>query len=172
MYLDPPIADFVDRWWNKCRIDTDLFDQFVSAWIVLLTIARAAENCGSGKGDVVESDLVENLFCGAHGSVVAEMERHRENLLKLSNRRGTDHGDPMVDTRNSSRRELNKILARDIRNGVPFSMKHAQRLAGVLYCVRNNLFHGKKLYDDADDRELLALLNPILMAILAKLLSP
>ena len=76
MYLDPPIRQFIDRWWQKCLFDEDPFDRFVSAWIVMLVLARAHENCSSGKENVPESDLVQDFFANIdiEPIVLAELE--------------------------------------------------------------------------------------------------
>jgi hypothetical protein len=41
----------------------------------------------------------------------------------------------------------------------------AEATAEILNKVRNNLFHGNKMYDDKEDREVLNLLTPLLMTI-------
>lgn len=170
MYLDEPIAHFVHRWWEKCQKDSDPFDRFVSAWIVLVAIARANEN-HSGHESIDDSVMVRHLLQEHSDVVLTAMSEQSEFLRQLARRKGSEYRNAIVDCGNNRQRESNELFAAMVANGGVPTRDHLATLAWVLSRVRNNLFHGRKIYNQAEDAALLEIVTPIIMAIIRGLLE-
>jgi hypothetical protein len=87
-------------------------------------------------------------------------------MTHLAKRRGTAHQDLLVDTGNRQLRLIFRKLSRHYTHGE--SMQEEELIVAVaefLNKVRNNIFHGVKVYDDKADLDLLGTLNPVLLAI-------
>jgi hypothetical protein len=130
-----------------------------------LTIA-AQRYCTESGSDSTETDRERVISYLKHHatSVDAAIQKNRVQMVSLANRTGT-RGGVVVD---GWRIEEHCVRFRNkIQGGATCSTEQfAEAVGEILNKVRNNLFHGSKVYDDAEDRELLGLVTPLLLTIL------
>lgn len=164
--MDASIDQFVERWLQKSQSDQDPFDQFVSAWIALTVIARAHENYGSGKQDVKDCVMIRNLFRDRFRNIARGLDAEGDNLLQLAQRRGTEYRNAIIDSGDAVQRQRNRQFADNVVGGRALTEADLEALGWILTRVRNNLFHGKKMYDKAEDTDLLKIVTPVTQAII------
>jgi hypothetical protein len=88
-------------------------------------------------------------------------------MVSLARRRGTNYGHPIVDTGNPQLRDkFSKLAAHYTQDHSLSEEELVETVAELLNKIRNNLFHGVKVYDDREDIVLLELVNPVLLTIL------
>lgn len=155
----------------------DPFACYIAFWIAI-TIKAADHDGHFGSRDFLPSekrdaDLVRSLCEYEHGLVNGVLKEHPDEVAWLAQRRGTTQGTPILDS------TLHDPLYTDLRNlsgwwlagivgqnGEP----EAAAFANLLNRVRNNLFHGGKVYETgSEDGKLLEALNPIMLGLLDRL---
>lgn len=161
-------AQFIKKWQRKAERTADPFDCFFSAWIALVV---AAQRTRDQYGPLPERDSdrkrMVDYFGDNRGAVVSAVATHRVEMEWVARRRGTKWGGAIVDTGNQDLRVLFDKLSRYYVDSVPIpDDERVKATAELLNKMRNNVFHGIKVYDDKDDMELLEHVNPILLAIL------
>jgi hypothetical protein len=88
-------------------------------------------------------------------------------MRALARRKGTQYRNPIVDTGNPVLREHFRQLSQYYLDNKPLSAEDlVVYVAELLNKIRNNLFHGVKVYDDASDSALLQEVNPVLTSII------
>ena len=110
------------------------------------------------------------MYFSANASLVKEaLESRRPDLLWLAHRRGPT-GSAVIDMVGPDDRY------RERREGWPQHWlgelelepgEAAELFAHVAHDIRNNVFHGQKLYDDTEDRHVIEHLWPLLAAVIA-----
>jgi hypothetical protein len=162
----------VKRWWSKYQQEdpNEVFDRFIAIWLILAALARTDENENTGKRDVPESDMVESFFSRQSGTVAEVLEQFPDPLKNLAQRVGDTYGNPILDSGDADQRRAFSNLRTAIRIGRPLRQTDLRTLARVFTRIRNNLFHGRKIYDDTSDRRLLTLVTPIIAAIVQRFL--
>ena len=182
MQLDETRATNAVNWWkysNEFADKEDEYGTFFAAWIALVILARDYEatycsQLGPGRGD---DQPIQCCFAHAEGIILAAIRRpelkvHRERLamrhqgeiLRTERRKPADK---------TALRQLSSVWLNDAAS----DSWELLGLKTLLRLVRNGLFHGSKMYNDdstnreSDDRQLLADLNPILLAIIFALLN-
>ena len=104
---------------------------------------------------------------GNQQPVLRVLEQYRDHMLALAQRKGTSYRNPIVDTGNAKLRDYFKRLSQHYLAGSPLSAESLVIYVAELFNkVRNNPFHGVKVYDDESDRNLLREINPILTSII------
>ncbi len=182
MQLDETRATNAINWWkysNEFAAKKDEYGTFFAAWIALVILARDYEatycsHLGYGSGD---DQPIQCCFDHAEDIILAairrpELKAHKERLalrhrgeILRSERRS--HADKTV------LKQLSSVWLNDAAS----DSRELLGLKTLLRLVRNGLFHGSKMYNDdstnreSDDRQLLADLNPILLAIIYALLK-
>lgn len=181
MQLDETRVANAINWWRYSKEFAEKEDEygtFFAAWIALVILARDYEatycsNLGPGLGDDQPIQC-----CFDHAADIlrtaihrAELSAHRERLAQRH------HGEIL---RSDRRKHQDKKALQNLSSvWLKESTTDAWELPGLktlLLLVRNGLFHGSKMYNDStnretDDRQLLADLNPILLAIVYSLLD-
>ncbi len=161
---------FSRKWWQRGQAEEDPFDRFFCLWIALVVSAqRYATYHGEARWDATDADRVRLYFSGMQSGVLAALSRHDASLRRLSQRRGTLYGNPIVDTGNPELKSKFKAFAEHFSGGtkLPPALL-VEYTAELVNKVRNNLFHGLKIYDDREDLQVLELLTPLLSDILAR----
>jgi hypothetical protein len=161
-------TQFKQKWFNKgCEAD-DPFDRFFCFWIALVVAAqRAQTQYGICRRNATDAEKVQSYFSLRSEGVLKALDLSQPWLQKLAGRKGTEYQDPILDTGDPRQRESFDALSqhflklRDLD-----SYEVLETMAELLNKIRNNVFHGNKVYDDADDRDLLDLVNPLLESIL------
>jgi hypothetical protein len=152
---------FVQKWFRRGLRESDPVDQFFSFWIALVVAARQSDPFGSD----IDSETVRR-YMKLESQRVSEAVDHSPEMDGLARRRGTEKGTPILDAGGSLQAALSALAAHHAGGHRLSPDEHAAAVADMLNRVRNNLFHGRKQYDDRDDRALLQLVNPILRDVL------
>lgn len=150
------------KWFKKGIEIDDPFDKFIYLWIALVTAAQYSRASGN-----TDRKRILNFFRGKRTLIFKVIKEHRKRMVKLAQRRGTKYGHPIVDTENPKlRTKFSKIV--DFYNqGIRLDEGVFVEYVGeLLNKIRNNLFHGGKVYDDREDIALISLVNPILQDVL------
>ena len=170
---------FAKEWFEKGEEALDkenVFEAYIYLWLSLTISTREYfENRDRIKdpnhyrsGLVSDIDQIEFWAKNNYEQIMTLMNSKQEDMLELSERKGTNYDHPILDIKNSS------DPASVIQNMTDFSNywlnenRHSTRknlainLVYILNRVRNNLFHGEKFYNDENDRKLLELVCPIL----------
>jgi hypothetical protein len=151
----------------------DPFACYIAAWIALTikAIDFDAHHSRLQRGQQPQdSVLVEKLFAGEHDIVGEVLACHHDETDWLASRRGRTQGTPLLDaTLRSEHYEAVRSLASWWSAGEAghHGAAEATAFALVLNRVRNNLFHGQKIYVAAsEDAQLLKHLNPLMLGLL------
>ena len=182
MQLDETRAKNAVNWWNYSQefaAKDDEYGTFFAAWIALVILARdyEATYCSGlppGRGD--DQPL---QCCFDHAADIVRAAIHRPALSGQRERLAQRHrGEILRNDRRKHHDKLALIALSSIWRGEAASdAGELQGLRTLFLLVRNGLFHGSKMYNDSttnresDDRQLLADLNPILLAIVDALLD-
>ena len=151
---------FIRKWWTRGHQESDPFDRFFYCWIAAVVAANRYPMWG-------DSDTDRERFLSylrEHEPEVLDVLRTQSDLMtKLARRRGTRHGNPIVDTGSAELRAMFGRLSMHYtgRGGMSDS-DLVEAVGELLNKIRHTLFHGGKLYDDREDIDLLGLVNPIL----------
>lgn len=164
---------YIKKWIHRASKTEDVFDQFFCLWIAAVIAARRfgtqhpeLSPPGDENGD---RNKVIAYFSGNCEHVVEALNENKPNMMRLARRRGTDYHGPIVDTRNPDlRRKFDRLVAHYTQSPILPRRELAEVVGELLNKIRNNVFHGVKVYDDAEDVALLKLVNPILRAILRR----
>ncbi len=159
---------FVRKWFQRAIKEDDEFDRFFSAWIALVVAAQRLRDY-SGRLPTWDSDRerVVAYFLAKKSRVMSAVKKREQEMMWLARRQGTRYGNPIIDTNNKYLRNLFTKLSRHYtsKEAMPDD-EFVKALAELLNRIRNNVFHGAKVYDDKEDLELLKNVNPVLLAVL------
>jgi len=181
MQLDETRATNAINWWKYSKEFAEKEDEygtFFAAWIALVILARDYEatycsQLGQGLGDDQPIQC-----CFDHAADILRPAIHRAELCAQRERLALRHNGQIL--RPDRRKHQDKKALQNLSScWLNESATDAWELPGLktlLLLVRNGLFHGSKMYNDStnretDDRQLLADLNPILLAIVYSLLD-
>ena len=159
----------------------DPFAAYVAAWLTLTIIAgiRASDQGLRGPdSSPSDSELVDSLFRSRSEAVWSAVGDQADHAKWLARRVGIDDrgrevsrspiilvapNEPMA----ARMVRLRAVLAGDVP-ALGYNVEdRAADLAALLNRVRNNLFHGRKVYEfESEDAELLEHLNPIALGII------
>lgn len=166
----------MQRWYRRAHDpDQDGFDRFFAIWVCLIVAAaRFCSETGRCRRDKGERTEIVRYF-SSHPAIVARaLESRSMETHWLAERRGPSGGavvdmvgldDPQPERRERWRRHW-------LGESVLDEEEAARLFAHVAYDIRNNVFHGQKLYDDTEDREVVEHLWPVLATVLADLERP
>jgi len=159
---------FVRKWLRRASEAEDEFDRFFSAWVALVVAAqRIRDSLGQLPEEDSDRKRVVDYFLAKKWEVMTAVKKHKPEMMWLARRRGTTYGNPIIDTGNPNLRNSFTKLSRYYTAGQPIpDDEHVKALAELLNKIRNNVFHGVKVYDDKEDLELLRNVNPVLLAVL------
>lgn len=162
---------FIRKWARRAEDARDPFDRFFSIWEGLVVAARRqrTESGTPFRPDDDDRQRVLDYFRLNRGKILVALNENEARMVKLASRRGTHYHDPIVDTGNADLRARFDRLAAHYARGRNLSVDELVRNVAELFIkIRNNVFHGVKMYDDADDIALLELVNPVLLTVLRK----
>ena len=155
---------FVRKWFQRAREADDEFDRFFSAWIALVVAAQRLPS----KKDTDRKRVVA-YFRAKKSRVMSAVKKREQEMMWLARRQGTMYGTPIIDidTDNEYLCNLFTKLSRHYtsKEAMPDD-EFVKALAELLNKIRNNVFHGAKVYDDKEDLELLKNVNPVLLEVL------
>jgi len=129
-------------------------------------VIAAQYSRASGDSD---REKIVNFFRGRSSLIFNVIKKHHESMVKLAQRRGSKYKGLIVDTGNPElQAKFSKIvdfykgkihLSEDVFVGY---------IGELLNKIRNNLFHGGKIYDDREDIALMNLVNPVLQDMIGR----
>jgi hypothetical protein len=152
---------------SECQ---DPFDRFFAAWIALVILARAdLDEKGLAQPDADRKAIIQ--YFESHALTLAKVLVNLSgDVVALGKRKGSGTGMPLLDVQPYSPPHLREVF--DVLAKVwAGAEKRKDRWVGcataeMVNHIRNNVFHGVKAPDDANDRELLEHVNAILMRML------
>lgn len=160
---------FTKKWFLRAIRTEDPFDRFTSLWIALVAAAqrhRTSIGTPVRENDTDREKMLDYFRANSH-QIFQALRENLDSMVKLSRRRGTYYGNPIVDTGSPELRDkFSKITTHYTKNPLLPQEELVEAVAELLNKIRNNLFHGVKVYDDREDAALLELVNPVLIAIL------
>lgn len=152
------------KWFEKGIKTEDPFDKFIYLWIALVIAAQYRRVSGDS-----DREKIVNLFRGRSSLVFKVIKKHHEGMAKLAQRRGSKYKGPIVDTGNRELRAKFSKIADFYDGKIRLSEDVFVGYVGeLLNKIRNNLFHGGKVYDDKEDIALINLVNPILQDVIGR----
>lgn len=158
---------FIEKWFIRGHHEHDAFDKFFYLWIALIVAAQShlPLNRMSFEKD---SDKVKEYFKVHKDQILYAIKENKNNMVKLACRKGIQLDTPILDALGELQKKFSKLSAHYVKNEPIDEEQLVKIVAELLNRIRNNLFHGRKIYDDKEDIELLGLVNPLLFTILLK----
>jgi hypothetical protein len=145
----------------------NLFEAFIYLWISWVVACKVHRGNNYAVTPNLEDSKVVAAWAESESREVSEIiEEQLVNLRPLGNRRGSSHGNYIVDSSVRLQERFSR-LSKYFRDEHVYEDKRqlASDFAELVNKVRNNLFHGGKLYSSSDDRELLSAILPALKEI-------
>ncbi len=154
------------EWYQKgesALAEANIFESFIYLWISWIISSKIyLSNNGKLDNDDTDADIIIKWAKMNSEIVFSAMRNNTESIKFLTNRIGSQYKNPIVDTGNKELRKAFESLRKDISNGMLENNSKiiSTNFVRLLNKIRNNLFHGGKLYSDKDDRELLNAILP------------
>ena len=157
-------TEYIKKWFTKAGREPDVFDRFMSGWLALAIAAqRHRTRSGVSLTDDTDRERVIDYFSAHAAEVLAAIHAHKREMETLARRRGTRGGTVLDGARIQKHC---RIFGDAVLGNAQCSRDDlSEAAAEILNKVRNNLFHGSKVYDDANDRALLELVTPLMLTI-------
>ena len=116
-----------------------------------------------------DGEKIRKYFIRKKDKIIFVMNQRKELIERLSRRIGTQFGDPILDVSNPKLREKIRLFMNHYNNNGEISdTEKVDDLSIIINKIRNNTFHGSKVYDDEEDINLLSIINPIIESILVE----
>ena len=161
----------IDSWRQKglnAQENEEYFDAFISYWISFVVSCNVfCENNGvrfQNHEDGInapDSSYIIEWFRGNSSSVITCFD---DNLPTLSLLKDRNHGEILAQTYPGQFQYVTRALRGENKSN--FRVKLIENLAYLLIKIRNNLFHGVKIYDDQEDLQLIQSVLPFLRDLL------
>lgn len=167
-------AEFVKQWHERSLNCVDNFERFIFLYFCFIVMIKAwaANNSKLQTSDSQSDDgkFVDEYFKKRDENdnvSIIELCEPLANFKKLVKRKGRD-SNYILDTDNSIDQKLFTELYHyyNYPTRILTSQRRSIAIGKVLKTIRNNLFHGGKLYEDTGDSELVNLTVPILEKLL------
>ena len=162
---------FSKKWFQRAERSKDPFDKFFSLWIALIVSAQRLRTKYGSYGDERDTDREKILDYFRHNvTPISEvLVGHRDEMAMLARRRGSYYRNPIIDTGNPELQNKFSRLSKHYTEEEEILQEElVETFAEILNKVRNNVFHGTKVYDDHEDIRLLESMNPIFAEIIGK----
>lgn len=164
--MNDPRGAFVRKWCCRGVLEKDPFDRFFSFWIALVVATqRWSTNAGPSRPRQTDREKVIQYLLG-HQAQALEVLNEIPTIRQLASRTGTTHHDAILDTGNRHLRKKFQRFARHFAGHKIPDNELVETLGEIINLVRNNVFHGNKIYDESDDIAVLDLVNPILETLI------
>lgn len=159
--------DYVRKWLLRAEGTTDNFDKFFYAWIALTIAAqRLRTNRGMIRDDDTDRYKIVDYFKENQQQVLFVLKINEARMQQLATRRGERFGNAIVDVGNPELREKFSKLSKYYKKIISLTDEEIAEYSAELFNkIRNNLFHGLKVYDNREDIAIIQLVSPILVDI-------
>ena len=173
--LDDERVDRVGQWyWRSIQVGDD-FEAFVFLYFSFVVLVKVwADHDGvrlgaAGVGDHDSEGALVRKYCASNTETYLQDVENLPEFKRLVGRVAKS-GDPIVATVDAGERAKLSRLRQRYASADKGWRGSTDKITGegigiALRSIRNNLFHGGKLYDSADDKELIGYAIPILDAI-------
>lgn len=164
-------AEFVRQWFGRAQESIDDFEKYIFLYLCLVVVIKGWEgNNGKliGAGEENDDGWYVNKYFGSRYEAAAIVELcEKLPSFKSLVKRKTDEQFFIVDTNKSDDRALLRNLYNNyLYPNQSMTTSDKSRAIGIcLKAIRNNLFHGGKLYESGSDQELLKYAVPVLEAL-------
>ena len=152
---------------NRALERGNLFESFIYLWISWVVACKVHRgNNYAFTPNLEDSKVVSGWAEGESREVVRIIESHLILLAPLGKRKGSKYGNAIVDSSVRLQEKFTR-LSDYFNNEYVYENKRqlATDFAELVNKVRNNLFHGGKMYSSQEDRELLSVILPALKEI-------
>jgi hypothetical protein len=145
---------------EKALVKNNLFEAFIYLWIAWVVSCKRFNDSNFQNDYVYENkdtdrDEIKRYCITSFLRINEILKLHKDSLNFLANRKGSNYKMPIIDVKGKLNRIFND-LSRDLNGEIDLTERQrAEYFAELLNKIRNNLFHGDKVYDDANDRELI-----------------
>jgi len=164
-------SEFIIQWYKRSNECADEFERFIFLYICFIVMIKgwAANNSNDQS---INSNSDDGLFVDKYFSSKDNLDSiisicESVDSFKILVKRKGDQNYHIVDSNNSSDQVLFKDLYLHYSFNALITNKNKSRAIGkILKVIRNNLFHGGKLYTSNRDIELLEIATPILEKLL------
>ena len=162
--------NFVKQWYSRSEDSLDEFERFVFLWLCMVCIAKYWYQINYGLDRNYESPKDDGYYIASYfknnrnAKLAIDACSSLTEYKNLSKRKSVNNDYVIGGVPDSY--ELLKSLYMNSVFGQPMTTVDKSKAIGMaLKSIRNNLFHGGKLYDSSEDNELLVLGAPILKAL-------
>ena len=163
--------EFVKQWYRRSNDAFDDFEKFIFLWLCMVCIAKFWVSENSGLKRDFDSSKDDGKFITDYFSSRDNAERIVNSVYSLKEfrdlvSRKSNSGDYILGADKSSNPKFRDLFNHFRYNSHMGENDISYTIGKVLKSIRNTLFHGGKLYDSTNDKELLAYATPILEAII------
>ena len=155
---------FIEKWYQRAFETHDQFDTFFCLWVAL---AVAAQNFTRGNSDYeTDGKKIRAYFLAHSDKVLSSLNEHNDKMVQFAMRKGSQYRTPMLDAGDRLRPIFSQLSAHYLGTQRLTDEDVVCYTAELFNKVRNNVFHGGKMYDEQADIAVLEIVNPILDTIL------
>ena len=159
----------IDSWRQKglnAQENEEYFDAFISYWISFVVSCKVyCDNNGvkprlkENQKHPLDMDFIIEWYMGNSKSVLNCFENNLKSLSVLKDR---NDGEILKE----SREKQFSAITRALKGEHIEKFELVKNIAYLMNQIRNNLFHGTKIYDDQEDLQLIKSVLPFLRDIL------
>jgi hypothetical protein len=145
---------------ERSLAENNIFEAYIYFWISWVVACKRFNNFNFQNDFAYENKDTDRdeviRFCGKCYLEINKILKSHENSLEyLANRKGTRFHNPIVDVTGRLGKVFND-LSRDLKGEINLiERQRAEYVGELLNKIRNNLFHGDKIYNDGNDRNLI-----------------
>ncbi len=164
---------FVEQWYLRSEESFDKFEQFIFLWLCMVCIAKYWYQMNRHLGRDYESPKDDGYFIKEYfrnqrnAELVVDICLSLKEYEKLARRKSINN-DYVIGGEEDKGRFFKSLYMHFVFGQTMTTGSQSIAIGRALKGIRNNLFHGGKLYDSAEDKELLLLSVPILQALVIK----
>ncbi|MBL8206700.1 MAG: hypothetical protein JNM09_20875 [Blastocatellia bacterium] len=157
---------FILKWYERAFETNDEFDAFFCFWVSLVVAAQIYSS--SNFDNETDREKVKKYFRVNKDEILSLLYEHKDNMVRFALRRGAQNNTPMLDASGHLKDKFTQLSAYFLGTQQLSDDLVVSYTAELFNKVRNNVFHGGKMYDEQSDIEILEIVNPILDSILQK----
>jgi len=164
-------SKFVKQWYLRSLDSIDEFERFIFLYISMVVMIKgwAANNLSrleKNHSNIDEGALVNSYFLKNSEDIIAICESNPS--FKILVQRKTFDFNYILNSHKNEDQNLFKDLALFYKyDGFEMNVRNRSKVVGKIFkIIRNNLFHGGKLYDHSKDKEIVECSTPILEKLL------
>ena len=165
--------EFIRQWYSRGENSKDEFDRFIFLWLCMVCIAKYWYSQSRKLDRNYDEPLEDGTFIkkfyenDQNSKLIMDAIEDLPEFDQLAKRKSPS--EEYIISYPGKEEGLFKDLYMHKCFGTVMTIKNQSKAIGIaLRAIRNNLFHGGKLYESSADKNLLKLATPILKIILLK----